>query len=83
MGAVDVVDIVAQSDNEWIGAPVWPVLSNAAMCDPVPATGAVEYDTWAATGFVKSPAPWMRKWARLNGHADTPDLFGPSRRHWS
>ncbi|MGR3434436.1 MAG: hypothetical protein ACU0CO_06035 [Shimia sp.] len=76
VGAVDVVDIVSESDSEWFGGPMGLVLENAMTCEPIPCPGALGYFAWAPGGALAPPAAWMLGYDRPNGDAVTGDLFG-------
>ncbi|WP_373635520.1 hypothetical protein [Yoonia sp. SS1-5] len=62
IGAVDVVDIVSESDSEWFGGQMGLVLDHAAMCDPIPAKGALGYFTWERAASFAPVSRWMREW---------------------
>lgn len=78
VGAVDVVDIVSESDSEWFGGQMGLVLENAVMCDPIPAAGALGYFKWEAEGALAEPVPWMMAWGGGNG----PGLFDALPTQW-
>lgn len=82
IGAVDVVDIVSESDSEWFGGQMGLVLENAQMCDPVPSGGALGYFRWSPAGAVAPSLTWMTGWHRPNGDANTADLFGETAAAW-
>jgi len=73
IGAVDIVDIISESDSEWFGGQMGLVLENAVMCDPIPAVGALGYFAWERSGQLAPVSPWMRKWGRGDGMSG--DLF--------
>lgn len=73
IGAVDVVDIVAESDSEWFGGQMGLVLENAVACDPVAAKGALGYFAWARTEDFAPVNPWMTRWGG-DGAELFPDL---------
>ncbi|MEO0487892.1 MAG: hypothetical protein AAF092_18495 [Pseudomonadota bacterium] len=75
IGAVDVVDIVSDSDSPWFGGPMGLVLDNAAMCRPIPCAGALGYFAWQPSGFLAPTARWMTRYDRPSGDGDTGDLF--------
>lgn len=75
IGAVDVVDIVTESDSPWFGGPCGLVLENPVACAPVPATGHLGYFAWQRSGAVCVPAPWMARFDRTTADADAPSLF--------
>jgi len=61
IGAVDVVEIISQSESEWFGGQIGLVLENPVACDPIPAKGALGYFEWQAAGELAKPAPWMER----------------------
>ncbi|MEM9438574.1 MAG: hypothetical protein AAGA15_16220 [Pseudomonadota bacterium] len=75
IGAVDVVDIVSESDSEWFGGQRGLVLENAEMCEPIPCPGALGYFEWQAGGHLSDPARWMITYERPGGDANTGSLF--------
>lgn len=77
IGAVDVVDIVSESDSEWFGGQMGLVLENAAICDPIPARGALGYFVWERSATFAPVKPWMVKWG-----GDTAALFGDLAPSW-
>ncbi|MEL6167247.1 MAG: hypothetical protein AAFR35_01055 [Pseudomonadota bacterium] len=62
VGAVDVTDIVSESDSQWFGGDHGLVLANAVGVDPIPAPGALGYFDWTPGGALAEPTPWMRSW---------------------
>lgn len=78
IGAVDVVDIVSESDSPWFGGQMGLVLENAATCTPIPAVGALGYFTWEPGGQIAEPAPWMKSW----DGGDAPGLFDDLPASW-
>lgn len=75
IGAVDVVDIVTESDSLWFGGPCGLVLENPTACAPIPCKGALGYFRWSpATAFAPTPK-WMRDYGVVNADPSTPDLF--------
>lgn len=77
IGAVDVVDIVSESDSEWFGGQMGLVLDNPVQCTPIPAAGALGYFVWQRSERVAPTLPWMQAWG---GGPDT--LFGDLDRQW-
>ncbi|MEL6916051.1 MAG: hypothetical protein AAFP13_16265 [Pseudomonadota bacterium] len=75
IGAVDVVDIVSESDSAWFGGERGLVLANAKTCAPIPCPGALGYFTWEAGGAVAPPARWMTRYDLPGGDAATGSLF--------
>ncbi|MEM6729252.1 MAG: hypothetical protein AAF618_12190 [Pseudomonadota bacterium] len=75
IGAVDVVDIVSESDSEWFGGQMGLVLENAEACEPIPAPGALGYFEWRAGGTLAEPTRWMQIYDRPGGDEATFDLF--------
>jgi len=75
IGAVDVVDIVSESDSEWFGGQMGLVLENAEICDPIPCPGALGYFEWQAGGSFAPVKPWMRSYDRPSGDQATGELF--------
>ncbi|MEO0544333.1 MAG: hypothetical protein AAFY99_10990 [Pseudomonadota bacterium] len=75
IGTVDVVDIVTESDSEWLGGQAGLVLENPKAVEPVPAKGALGYFIWEKAPQVASPAPWMLDWDKPNNDPDTLNLF--------
>lgn len=75
IGAVDVVDIVSESDSEWFGGQMGLVLENTAACNPIPAPGALGYFVWEAGGSLAPVKPWMRSYDAPGGDTQTLDLF--------
>jgi hypothetical protein len=60
-GAVDVVDVVRDSDSRWFFGPVGLVLANPVVCPPIPCKGQLGYFTWSPlvpAVFPPTP-PWM------------------------
>ncbi|MEM1376104.1 MAG: hypothetical protein AAGG69_01830 [Pseudomonadota bacterium] len=76
IGAVDVVDIITESDSEWFGGQAGLVLENPAPIEPIPAKGELGYFRWSGADAFAEPKSWMRKWNAPNGDAETLDLFG-------
>ena len=62
IGAVDVVDIIDESDSEWLGGQMGLLLENALACPPIPAKGALGYFRWEAATTLSPVSPWMRNW---------------------
>ncbi|MEM9971783.1 MAG: hypothetical protein AAF762_11895 [Pseudomonadota bacterium] len=60
IGAVDVVDIVSESDSAWFGGQMGLVLENAVACEPIPAKGELGYFRWEQTDALAPPSAWMR-----------------------
>ncbi|WP_130406470.1 hypothetical protein [Thalassococcus sp. S3] len=75
IGVVDVVDIIDRSDSPWFGGPWGLVLENPVAVDPIPAAGELGYFRWEPSGALAEPAPWMVKFDRANGDAQTLELF--------
>jgi len=75
IGMVDVVNIITQSDSEWFGGNAGLVLENPIVCDPIPASGALGYFEWTKDGEIAQPLPWMLRYDRPAGDANTLDLF--------
>ncbi|MEO1639763.1 MAG: hypothetical protein AAFU41_11015 [Pseudomonadota bacterium] len=67
IGAVDVVEIITQSDNAWFGGQCGLLLANAVMCDPIPAKGALGYFRWERSEALAPTAPWMTRWGAGEG----------------
>ena len=61
VGAVDVVEIVTESDSEWFGGQAGLVLENAVACEPIPATGELGYFKWERRGALAPVPAWMRQ----------------------
>jgi len=83
IGAVDVVDIVEESDSAWFGGYCGLVLASAMACAPIPARGELGYFRWARADAFAPVLPWMERW----GHADgglfdtlSPEWRTPPRR---
>ncbi|MEL6610169.1 MAG: hypothetical protein AAFO93_14775 [Pseudomonadota bacterium] len=75
VGAVDVIDIISESDSEWFGGPMGLLLANAEMCEAIPAPGALGYFEWAASGELAPPTRWMTHYDRPGGDGGTGSLF--------
>lgn len=75
IGQVDVVDIISESDSEWFGGQMGLVLENPVACTPIPCTGALGYFEWQPGKALAPTLPWMRRYDRPNGDAQTGDLF--------
>lgn len=75
IGVVDVVEIITESDSEWFGGKAGLVLENPRAIDPIPAPGALGYFEWAAGGALEKPLPWMLRYDRPSGDAQTGSLF--------
>ncbi|MEM1235061.1 MAG: hypothetical protein AAGH70_13145 [Pseudomonadota bacterium] len=81
IGAVDVVDIVSESESEWFGGAMGLVLENAESCAPIPCTGALGYFEWTEGGALAPDAAWMTQYDLPDGDGTTGELFpdlGPS-----
>ncbi|MEM9709985.1 MAG: hypothetical protein AAF871_14480 [Pseudomonadota bacterium] len=91
IGRVTVTGIVSESDSPWFGGPMGLVLTEAVACDPIPASGALGYFQWIASGELAPRAPWMGRWDRPADDFDTGDLFpdlepsyrSPPKKPWS
>lgn len=66
IGAVDVTDIITDSDSPWFGGPRGLVLANPRSCDPIPATGALGYFAWESAGSALAPTPWMQRYSEAS-----------------
>ncbi|MEL7301994.1 MAG: hypothetical protein AAFM92_16570 [Pseudomonadota bacterium] len=75
IGAVDVVEIVSESQSAWFGGQMGLVLANAVACAPIPCPGALGYFEWQAGGELAEPAAWMTTYDRPGGDAATGSLF--------
>ena len=75
IGAVDVVDIVSETESEWFGGQMGLVLANAETCAPIPCPGALGYFAWHKSGALASPALWMERYDRPSGDDLTQSLF--------
>jgi hypothetical protein len=77
IGAVEVVDLVRESDSPWFGGPVGLVLRDPVPCAPIPAAGARGYFAWEAGGESAAPSRWMREWGGAEGGLfdDLPPAF--------
>ncbi|MEM8593112.1 MAG: hypothetical protein AAGF13_11355 [Pseudomonadota bacterium] len=75
IGAVDVVDIVSESDSEWFGGQMGLVLENALACEPIPCPGALGYFEWRALGELAKPTRWMVNYDLPSGDGATLSLF--------
>jgi len=75
IGAVDVIDIVSESDSAWFGGQMGLVLERAEMCDPIPCAGALGYFAWAPRGTLAPPTNWMLRYDRPGGDGATGSLF--------
>ena len=75
IGAVEVVDIISESDSEWFGGQMGLVLENATACTPIPCPGALGYFEWNAAGQLAKPARWMQTYDAPSGDGQTLDLF--------
>ena len=76
IGAVDVTDIISESDSEWFGGDHGLVLENAEAADPIPAKGALGYFEWTPSGELSAPAKWMTRWQAPGGlFDDLPTAF--------
>lgn len=75
IGAVDVVDIVSESDSEWFGGQCGLVLENAEACEPIPCVGELGYFDWREAGALAPLAPWMKRYDLPGGDAETLSLF--------
>ena len=75
IGVVDVVEIITQSDSEWFGGEAGLLLDNPRAIDPIPASGALGYFEWAEAGALAPPLPWMLRYDRPGGDAQTGSLF--------
>ena len=61
IGAVDVVDVVKESNSPWFFGPRGLVLQNPEPCKPIPVSGALGYFCWQdrRTSEFPEPAKWM------------------------
>lgn len=75
IGAVDVVDIVSDSDSEWFGGAMGLVLENAETCAAIPCQGALGYFEWAEGGQCAPDAAWMIGYDLPGGDGSTGELF--------
>lgn len=75
IGTVEVVDIISQSDSEWFGGQMGLVLEKPTPCTPIPAAGALGYFKWQPAPALAPIQPWMTRWDRPNGDAQTAELF--------
>ena len=75
IGAVDVVEIVSQSDSAWFGGAMGLVLANAEICAPLPCPGALGYFTWQPGGAPLAPTKWMQRYDMPGGDSATQSLF--------
>lgn len=75
IGAVDVTDIITESDSPWFGGPCGLVLQNPVQSAPLPCTGALGYFKWTEGGQLAPPAKWMEKYEQINADARTGALF--------
>ncbi|MEO0665048.1 MAG: hypothetical protein AAFY97_04865 [Pseudomonadota bacterium] len=75
IGAVDVAEIVSQSESEWFGGQMGLVLENAETCAPIPCPGALGYFTWEAGGTLAPMARWMERYDMPGGDGATLSLF--------
>ncbi|MCY4333206.1 MAG: hypothetical protein OXC60_00840 [Litoreibacter sp.] len=62
IGAVDVVDIITESDSPWFGGQCGLVLENPRPVEPIPVVGELGYFEWAESGTLDPPKPWMAKY---------------------
>ncbi|GAB5449015.1 ASCH domain-containing protein [Gymnodinialimonas sp.] len=67
IGTVEVVDVITESDSLWFGGEAGLLLRNPEPCVPVPASGALGYFRWEASGALADPLPWMRDWGASDG----------------
>jgi len=74
IGAVDVVNIVSQSDSEWFGGQMGLVLDNAVQIDPIPSVGELGYFEWQRSGALAPVKPWMTRYAMPGEGELFPDL---------
>ncbi|MEJ6402316.1 hypothetical protein [Yoonia sp. 2307UL14-13] len=77
IGAVDVVDIVSESESEWFGGQMGLVLENAVACEPIPAKGELGYFRWEREEDFAAINSWMVRW----GGGDA-GLFGDLAPSW-
>ena len=75
IGAVDVVDIVSESDSEWFGGQCGLVLENAEAFTPIPCVGELGYFAWEEAGTLAPMAPWMQRYDLPGGDSETLSLF--------
>ena len=80
IGAVDVVEIVSDSDSEWFGGPMGLMLARPMACEPIPAAGALGYFRWAPSEALAPVPRWMRDWG---GAAAGPGLFDALPAAWA
>ncbi|MEJ6393157.1 hypothetical protein V8J82_07825 [Gymnodinialimonas sp. 2305UL16-5] len=78
IGSVEVVEIVTISDSPWFGGEAGLALRDPVPCDPIPATGALGYFAWQASGDLAEPLLWMRDWGTADG-----GLFGDMPVHFA
>ena len=75
VGVVTVTKIVTESASEWFGGPCGLVLEDPQPCEPIPAGGALGYFRWRNTDGFAPVKPWMVRWNRPTGDAETGELF--------
>lgn len=84
IGAVDVVDIVTESDSEWFGGQCGLVLENPAAVNPIPVVGKLGYFRWEQSGEVAAPAKWMANYTPPSPTLfdDLPDFHERPEKPW-
>ena len=75
IGTVEVTGIITASDSEWFGGEAGLTLDNPQAIEPIPASGALGYFEWVRSGAFAPVKPWMQKFDRNDGDADTLELF--------
>ena len=75
IGTVQVTEIITQSDSEWFGGDAGLVLADPQSIDPVPASGALGYFAWSRARDFAPVKPWMQKFDRAHGDAQTIEMF--------
>ena len=75
IGAVEVVDIIEESDSPWFGGQCGLVLEEPRAVEPIPAAGELGYFEWREEGALDPAKPWMLRYDRLSADQNAPGLF--------
>ncbi len=67
IGAVEVVEIITESDSPWFGGQAGLKLRDPVSCAPIPAKGELGYFEWEKGGDLAPILPWMRSWGASDG----------------
>lgn len=75
IGTVEVTGIITVSDSEWFGGEAGLTLENPQAIQPTPSRGALGYFEWTHADAFAPVKPWMKRFDRATGDADTMSLF--------